>query len=435
MCYSAVAADTALSAAAAVVHKCCCKLYMYVYVALCVYHRQEVNSPGCTLLHTAAYYSRSDCIPLLLAAGVDATALSSDAQRTALLQACVKCDLLTVQLLLQAKAWLPQFGTDCVATAVAQGSADVTEELYTATTAAATTAAAAAAAVAAVNSGPVCSCLPAGFTLMHVAAAARSLRCAEVLLRHGLDATAVTQAEQHTTVDAATGSGISALDLLVLKRPSCGVLSTDDSAAPPELTPAEFDRFALLLLSCGATIKHSVMTAQQYNRYAGAVQQHTARLQQQARQKARVAAVHSAACRQTASSSSSSSGSGKVVRVQLAHTGTQQLGATVYTVNTELMAQLLSVGANDAVSTTAASSATAATATAAASAGNEATAADSAAAVKTADTSSSYATAATQQSAVAAQQHVLMKMLVPSEGWQCAATDAVTFISCDGKST
>jgi Ankyrin repeats (many copies) len=275
-------------------------------------YRQDVNSPGSTLLHTAAHYSRSDCIPLLLAAGVDATAVSTDSLQTALLQACAKCDLLTVQLLLQARAWLPQYGTECVATAVAHGSAEIAEELYAAAAASATSATAAAAAVAAVNSGPVCDCLPEGFTLMHVAAAARSLSCAEMLLRHSVSTATVTQAEQHadapaSAAGAANGPGISALDLLVLRRPSCGVVSIAGMARQPELTPAQFERFALLLLSCGATIKHSVMSAQQYSRYADALQKHTARLQQQARQKARVAALHAATCRQSASSSTSNS--------------------------------------------------------------------------------------------------------------------------------
>jgi trimeric autotransporter adhesin len=383
--------------------------------------------------HTAAHYSRSDCIPLLLAAGVDPTAVSTDSLQTALLQACAKRDLLTVQLLLQASAWLPQYSTECIATAVAHGSTEIAEELYTAAaaSAAATSAAAAAAAVAAVNSSPICDCLPEGFTLMHVAAAARSLSCAEVLLRHGVNAAVVTQAEQQAPVHASAAvthaAGTSALDLLVLRRPSCGVVSSVSSARLPELTREQFERFALLLLSCGATIKHNVMSAQQYSRYEDALQKHTARLQQQARRKARVAALHAAACRQSASSSASSSRAAtQVVRVQLRHTDTQQLGATVYTFNTDLLTQLLCVGADDAASTACSTSSAAA---------GTATAAASVAAAAVAAAGTTYSTVlATQQSAVA-QQHVLMNMLVPSEGWQCAAaTDTVTFISCDGKS-
>jgi hypothetical protein len=112
------------------------------------------------------------------------------------------------------------------------------------------------------------------------------------------------------------------------------------------------------------------------------------------------------------------------VRVQLRHTATQQLGATVYTLSTELLAQLLSVAADDAASTACTSKAAPDTA-----------AASATAPVATNAAVSSYSSGSTAPQSAVAQQHVLMKLLVPSDRWQCAATDAVTFISCDGKSS
>jgi hypothetical protein len=129
--------------------------------------------------------------------------------------------------------------------------------------------------------------VPGGFTLMHAAAAARSLSCAELLLRHGVNAAAAGQ-----YMDNSGMSSVSALDLLVLPSPNAQLLPR---IQPAELEPAEFEQFALMLLSCGATIKHSAMSSDQYKRYAGALSKHTARQQQQARRKERIAVLQAAA--------------------------------------------------------------------------------------------------------------------------------------------
>jgi Ankyrin repeats (many copies) len=403
--------------------------------------RLDANAPGSTLLHSAAQHSRSDCIPLLLAAGVDPTAVITKNSYTALRQACNDCDFTTVQLLVQAGGWQPHCALECLARAIVKHKVHVLDVLYEAAATAATAAAAAttsttesevtAAAAAGSSAGSSAGSisrrdgLPRGFTLLHVAADARSLSCAEALVRHGAAAAAVVD----TTAASTSYGALSPLDMLVLQGPLCSILHTEPAAA--QLTDAEFDRFALLLLNCGATIKHSAMSAEEHKRFAGAIQQHTTRLQQQSRRKARVAALHAAACySQYASSNSSDSSSDaphKVVKVQLVHSDTQQLGARVYTIDTQLLAQLLSVDAAAANGDSTSRNTDTSTATT-----------QARALVATVDYSEECADSSDSSSDVvhqqAVQQCVLMRMLVPSEGWQCAATDAVTYISCDGKS-
>jgi hypothetical protein len=86
------------------------------------------------------------------------------------------------------------------------------------------------------------------------------------------------------------------------------------------------------------------------------------------------------------------------VRVQLVHAVTKQTSSSVYTVDTQLLAQLY---------------ANAATATAAAADSEGGSSIDA------------------QQSA--SRQNVLLKMLVPSEGWQSSIGDELKLISYDGK--
>jgi hypothetical protein len=226
--------------------------------------------------------------------------------------------------------------------------------------------------------------VPGGFTLMHAAAAARSLSCAELLLRHGVNAAAAGQ-----YIDDSGMSSVSALDLLVLPSPNAQLLPR---IQPAELESAEFEQFSLMLLSCGATIKHSAMSSDQYKRYAGALSKHTERQQQQARRRERIAVLQAAASWQRCSSSSSDT-----VRVQLVHAVTKQTSSRVYTVDTQLLAQLY---AN--VATTAADS-----------------------------TGGSSSSSCAEQSAT--RQNVLLKMLVPSEGWQSSNSEEVKLISYDGK--
>jgi ankyrin repeat protein len=355
------------------------------------------------MLHTAAKHSRSDCVPLLLAAGVDVTALNGT-RCTALELACEQRDVLTVQLLLDAGGWLPEHGFNCLFSAARTGSSDVLELLI----AAAASTDATAAGTAAADSSAVahymrCTTSRSDYTLMHAAAAARSLNCAELLLRHGVDAAAMSTARPSLLIRS-----FSALDLLVQPSP----LALRSRCAARELEPADFDKFALLLLSCGATIEHSAMKDQYYTQLAGAMQQHTDRLQQLSTSRARVAAVHAAASWQQCDSSgaSSSQDDSSTVKVRLMHAVTQQRGSKLYTVDTKLLSQLY------------ASAVAAATSTAAA--------ASSSSDVNDQSSSSSSGSGAT---VVAVQQSVLMKMIVPPEGWQSTVENGVKLISYDGK--
>jgi ankyrin repeat protein len=135
---------------------------------------------SCTMLHTAAQHSRSDCIPLLLAAGVDVTALNA-ANEPALQLTCTYCDVETVQLLLDAGGWLTSNGFKGPLAATRAGNAEVLELLLSATTAASDSGSSDSSDS---SCGQMC-CMQAttatsGLKLLHIAAAVRSLSCAKL---------------------------------------------------------------------------------------------------------------------------------------------------------------------------------------------------------------------------------------------------------------
>jgi hypothetical protein len=87
---------------------------------------------------------------------------------------------------------------------------------------------------------------------LHVAAAVRSLSCAELLVRHAVGPTAVSKATL-----GKQRFGLSPLDLLLCDSRwlSFNDLQLPSDIEAAELEPVHFDKFALILLSCGATIK------------------------------------------------------------------------------------------------------------------------------------------------------------------------------------
>jgi hypothetical protein len=322
------------------------------------------------------------------------------------------------------------------------GRSDVVEVLCTAAdtaaaaaTAAATAAAAAAAADADATGSVARGTVKGGCTLMHAAAASRSLRCAEVLLRHGVDAAAVTD----TVPGKDYMSGLSALDLLVVESPYRKILP---HVPVLQGSPAEFEQFALLLLSCGATIKYTAMSAEHHYMFARVLHKHTVRQQQQLRKTVQLATLQVAArwyeCDDGANSCSSGSSSSdrsnsNTVRVQLVHAVTKQRNKRVYMVNTQLLSQLYSYTAAGALSTTASASSSTSSSSAAAIATEQHSSSSSSSSSSGDNKVDSSGSAAMQ---AAARQNVLVKMLVPPEGWQsCTSTNELKLISYDGKCT
>jgi ankyrin repeat protein len=423
-CHSCCSYQSELYCALAEFTQCA---HTIIPLVCCLFHRRDGRSVGGhSLLHTAALNSRPDCIPLPLAAGADVTAVTT-AGCSVLQLACVKCDMPTVQLVLDAGGWLPAKRFDCLLMATRAGSSEAVEALCTAT--ATGTAAGSGSAVNSSSSSDTCyarGTVKGGCTLMHAAAAARSLRCAEVLLRHGVDAAAVSD----TVPGKDHISGLSALDLFVLDSPCSRILP---HCTLPQWTPAEIEQFALLLLSCGATFKHTAMSAEQYLQLAGALSKHTNRQQQLLRKTVHLATLQATACWYECdggSSSSSSSGNSrsKTVRVQLLHAVTKQRSKRVYVVDTQLLAQLYSYIAADAVS----ASSSAPSDTVNSSIATTATGQRSSSSSSSSDNAdSSSGTIAMQQAA--ARQNVLVKMIVPPEGWHSATTNELKLISYDGK--
>jgi hypothetical protein len=212
---------------------------------------------------------------LLLAAGVPVPAINA-ANESALQLACTYCDLEKVQLLLHAGGWLTSNGFKCQAGATRAGNAEVLELLLCAATATAAATTASDSGSSGSSSGHMC-CIQAttatsDLNLLHVAAAVRSLSCAELLVRHGVDATAVSKA-----TSAEQRSRLSPLDLLLY---DLSFLHFDELQLPPDveatnLEPGDFDKFALMLLSCGATVNPKCVFRKLTEQFAIAQQKHT----------------------------------------------------------------------------------------------------------------------------------------------------------------
>jgi hypothetical protein len=177
-----------------------------------------------------------------------------------------------------------------------------------------------------------------GLNLLHVAAVVRSFSCAELLVRHGVDATAVSKATSEER-----SNGLSPLDLLLydLRCLHFDELQLPSDIEAAELEPVAFDKFALMLLSCGATVKPKCVFRKLTEQFAIVQQKHSQRQQQQINSRARVAAVHVAAswCK-LGDNSSSSSSIADFVQIQLVHAVTQQRGAKLYTNDAWLLSQL-----------------------------------------------------------------------------------------------
>eukprot|EP00953_Heterococcus_sp_UTEX-ZZ885_P025369 13788-Heterococcus_DN1.PRE.2 len=138
---------------------------------------------GHTLLHAAARHNRADCIPLLIAKGVDVLALNAQGA-SALQLACLHSDTGTVQLLLGNGTWLDDLASACMLNATIAGKVDTMTVLCARDVSYST----------AIDDA-------AASTLMHAAAAYGRLECVSLVLQHGCDANALSS------------DGVSALDM------------------------------------------------------------------------------------------------------------------------------------------------------------------------------------------------------------------------------
>eukprot|EP00953_Heterococcus_sp_UTEX-ZZ885_P005783 3582-Heterococcus_DN1.PRE.2 len=324
---------------------------------------------------------------------------------------CNNCDVQSVQLLLDAGGWLTCNGFKCPLGATRAGNAEVLELLLSAATATAATTASNSGSSGSSDSSSVQMCCiqattaTSGLTLLHVAAAVRSLSCAKLPVRHGVHATALPPDLEAT-----------------------------------ELEPVDFDKFALMLLSCGATVKPKCCFCRPTEQFAVVQQKHSQRQQQQISSRARVAAVHAAASWYELgdNSSSSSSSIADFVQIQLVHTVTGQRGAKLYTVDIKLLAQLYASAVTAAAAATVAAT-TAATGDSSSSRENTTTATTTATAGassagcnnSSATTVSSTGSNSSSSSMLAVQQSVSMKMIVTPEGWQSTIENGVKLISYD----
>jgi hypothetical protein len=185
----------------------------------------------------------------------------------------------------------------CLLGATRAGNAEVLELLLSAATTTTTAAAAATADSGSSDSSVQMCCIQAttaisGLNLLHVAAAVRSLSCAELLVRHGVDATAVSKATSDEQINE-----LSALDLLLhdSRWLHFNELRLPQGIEATELEPVDFDKFALMLLSFGAAVKPKCSFRRLTEQFAIVQQKHSQRQQQQINSRARVAAVHAAA--------------------------------------------------------------------------------------------------------------------------------------------
>jgi hypothetical protein len=194
-----------------------------------------------------------------------------------------------------------------------------------------------------------------------------------------------------------------------------------------ELEPVDFDKFALMLLSCGATVKPKYCVRRLTEQFASVQQKHSQLQQHHISSRARVTAVHAAASwhelgGNSTSSSSSSHSIADFLQIQLVHAVTQQRGAKLYTIDTRLLAQQY------ASVVAAAATAVSATATGDSAGSNEntttVTAAPTAGASSaeynnsSATTVSSTGSNSSDSMMLAMQQSVSMKIIVTPEGWQ-----------------
>jgi Ankyrin repeats (3 copies)/Ankyrin repeat len=265
-----------------------------------------------TLLHAAARHNRADCIPLLIAKGVDVLALNAQSA-SALQLACLYSDTDIVQLLLDSGARLDHLASACMLNATIAGSVDTMAVLC--------------------DRGVSYSTAldDAEFsTLLHVAAAYGRLECVSLLLQHGCGAKTLSS------------DGVSVLDM---------VLTTELPAALKRTSikrPAWYDRSATaeLLLRHGVTCTASNVIGSEQ---CAVLLEYIGELREQNAQQHEVLSTHAkdlcSASEETGMQPSSTDAVCTAVKVQLVDSTTGAKSKRVYKLDTALLSKLHAVTA------------------------------------------------------------------------------------------
>jgi ankyrin repeat protein len=256
-----------------------------------------------TLLHTAAMYNRSDCIPLLLANGVSITTFDSQG-RSALQLACLYSDCDTVTLLFDTGGWLDDLAAACMLNATIDGNCDTLALL--------------------IERGISCNGVidDSGLTLIHAAAAYGRLECLGVLIRQGCDAHVISS------------DGLSAVDIACTDN-DVEVLARDSVKRPAW---SKRQATAKMLLQHGVSCNSSSNLNDDHA--AAILAQYVDTLREQITHQQQLLQAHVAGSYTMNNFNNDIASASNVVRIQLINADTGVESSTVYKVNITVLQKL-----------------------------------------------------------------------------------------------
>eukprot|EP00953_Heterococcus_sp_UTEX-ZZ885_P017904 10014-Heterococcus_DN1.PRE.3 len=287
----------------------------------------------CTAQQTSALaqQNKTDCVVLLVAEGVSATALDAKG-RSALQLACLNSGTDTVQAVIDSGGWLDSLATACIIEATIAGNIDTLALL--------------------IARGVDCTAVidDIGYTLLHAAAAYGRQDCVNVLLRQGCDAKALTTGGV-SVLDVAFGHELPAVCIRdAVKRPEWSDRTKVYCYRELKHVTAEHserEATAMLLLKLGVDYDASKIVAGDacavlIKQYLDSVRAQVTQLQLLQLEQL---AVHrhtatAASTRTHATATERTASQGHAVQVQLVHAETGEKSKQVYTVYTALLAKL-----------------------------------------------------------------------------------------------